>query len=307
MVPARCDNSYQYHKCDAYLNRFQMPKWWTIPYGYLCCVPLLPSFNGAAFGCLQNILSTVEGMVYPTHKKYFMSSGKAMEWLNLETSLIQISFLLRQKFFVGAVLNPIPPSLLGFRERFRTRHYALSHFITSRDWFVIWMGFLSFTIAQIEFTALKHDIPNWYLYLVEKDISQVWLNGIHQSGICNFSQSSLRVGVFIDWLEKFDSRPHLEWFCQMNIPVWYPWTMELGKLVASYPALANLQPPPEQLQSATTFITQQPSTFSQFFGVSLAPTSDSVSLASTSDGDKTGDCISMVTAIFGYYFSINNN
>ena len=24
-------------------------------------------------------------------------------------------------------------------------------------------------------------------------------------------------------------------------------------------------------------------------------------------GDKTGDCISMVTAIFGYYFSINNN
>ena len=23
--------------------------------------------------------------------------------------------------------------------------------------------------------------------------------------------------------------------------------------------------------------------------------------------DKTGDCISMVTAIFGYYFSINNN
>ena len=25
------------------------------------------------------------------------------------------------------------------------------------------------------------------------------------------------------------------------------------------------------------------------------------------DNDKTGDCISMVTAIFGYYFSINNN
>ena len=284
MVPARRDNSYRFHKRDAYLNRFQTPEWWTLPYGYLCCVPLLPSFNGAAFGCLRDILSTVEGTVYPTHEEYFMSSGKATEWLNLETNLIQISFLLRQKFLVGAALNPIPPSLLGFRERFRTRRYALSRFIASRDWFVIWMGFLSFTIAQIEFTALKHDIPNWYSYLVEKDISQVWLNGIHQSGICNFSQSSLRVGVFIDWLEKNDSRPRLEWFCRMNIPVWYPWTTELGKLVASYPALANLQPPPEQLQSATTFITQQPSTFSQFFGVSLAPTSDGVSLASTSDG-----------------------
>ena len=114
MVPARRDNSYRYHKRDAYLNRFQTPEWWTIPYGYLCCVPLLPSFNGAAFGCLRDILSTVEGTIYPTHEEYFMSPRKATEWLNLETSLIQISSLLRQKFLVGAALNPIPPSLLGF-------------------------------------------------------------------------------------------------------------------------------------------------------------------------------------------------
>ena len=274
MVPARRDNSYRFHKRDAYLNRFQTPEWWTLPYGYLCCVPLLPSFNGAAFGCLRDILSTVEGTVYSTHEEYFMSSRKTTEWLNLETSLIQIAFLLRQKFLVGAALNPIPPSLLGFRERFRTRRYALSRFTASRDWFVIWMSLLSFTIAQIEFTALKHDIPGWFSYLVDENISQVWLNGIHQSGICNFSQSSLRVGVFINWLEKDDSRPRLEFFCRMNIPVWYPWTTELGKLVASYPVLANLQPPPEQLQLATTFIMQQPSTFPQFVGVSLPPTSD---------------------------------
>ena len=92
------------------------------------------------------------------------------------------------------------------------------------------------------------------------------------------TQNSLWVGVFIDWLEKDDSRPRLKFFCLMNIPVWYPWSAELGKLVASYPALANLQPPPEQLQLAMTFIMQQPSTFAQFFGVSQPPTSDPLPL-----------------------------
>ena len=108
-----------------------------------------------------------------------MLSGKATEWLNLETSLIQIIFLLRQKFLIVPALSLISPSLLGFQEIFRMHHYALPCFTTSHDWFVIWMGLLSFTITQIEFMALKHDISSWYLYLVDKDISQVWLNDIH--------------------------------------------------------------------------------------------------------------------------------
>ena len=142
---------------------------------------------------------------------------------------------------------------------------------------MMWMAFLLFTITQIEYMALKHDIPDWYSYLVDEGFSQVWLNGICQSGICNFSQSSLHVGVFIDWLEKNDSRPHLE-FCQMNIPVWYPWMMELSKLVAKDPALANLQPPPEQLQLATTF-TYNATTITIFYHSLAASSLTTFSLA----------------------------
>lgn len=267
-VPARFDGSYRFEKRNAYLNRFQTPEWWTTPYGFLSFVPLLPSFSGAAFGCLRDIVSAIEEEWYPNYEEYSMEAEKATQWLELETGLMQIISLLRRKFLVGAALNPIPPSLLGFREKFKTRRFAISRVTASRDWFVIWMGLVSFIIAHIEFLELNHAIPDWFQYLVDTGISQPWLNGFYQSGLCNFTRTSFRVGVFVDWLEKDKSRPRLEFFTCLNVPVWYSWTPELGNLVARDPALANLQPPPEQLQSATTFIMQQPSTFSQFMGVS---------------------------------------
>jgi hypothetical protein len=189
----------------------------------------------------------------------------------LETRLMQVVSLLEKKFLVGAALHPIPPSLLGFLAKFKSRRSAHFHITKSRDWFVIWMGLLSFLIAHIEFVEINHAIPDWFQYLVDAGIPQTWLGSFHQSGLCNFSRTSLRVGVFIDWLEKDVSRPRLEFFTCFNIPVWYPWTSELANLVASSSALANLRPPPEQLQSATTFILQQPSTFAQ--GVSEILTS----------------------------------
>jgi hypothetical protein len=53
-IPVRYDGAgpYRFEQSNAYLDRFQMPEWWTTPYGFLSFVALLPSFNGAAFGCL---------------------------------------------------------------------------------------------------------------------------------------------------------------------------------------------------------------------------------------------------------------
>jgi hypothetical protein len=200
---------------------------------------------------------------------------------------MQIASLLNKKFLVGAALNPIPPSLLGFRAKFKARRSAILRVTASRDWFVIWMGLLSFIIGHIELLESNHAIPDWFQYLVDKGISQTWLSGFHQSGLCNFSLTSLRVGVFIDWLEKDISRPSLEFFTSLNVPVWYPWTTELGNLVARNPALANLRPPPEQLQVATTYIMQRPSTVSQLFGVSDLSAYSSSPLATHASSSST--------------------
>jgi hypothetical protein len=119
-----------------------------------------------------------------------MKPGRAAEWSELETTLIQISSLLCKKFLVGAALHPIPPSLLGFQGKFKARRSAIRRVTASRDWFVIWMGLLSFIIGHIEFVEFSHAIPDWFQYLVDKGIPQTWLSGFHQSGLCNFSQTS---------------------------------------------------------------------------------------------------------------------
>jgi len=278
-VPTRRDDSYRFHKHDARLDLFRTPEWWTRAYGYLSFVALLPSFNGAAFGCLREVLSSIEEKYLPSHEEYAMDSGKVKEWLELETGLMQITSLLGKKFLFRGGLHPVAPSLLGFPATFRTRRAAVSRILASRDWFVIWMGFLAYVIAQIEFVELNHAIPDWFQYLVDKGISQGWLSSLHQSGLCNFSVSSFRVGVFIDWLQKDSSRPPLELFTSFNVPVWYPWTTELGGLVATTPALANLQPLPEHLQAATTFIFHQPKTYAQLIGAPEYPASNFSSLA----------------------------
>jgi hypothetical protein len=157
-----------------------------------------------------------------------MEARKAKQWLDLETSLMQIASLLRKKFLIEAALNPVPPSLLGFLAKFRSHCLAISHFIQLHDWFVIWMALLSYLTAHGEFLEFNHAIFNWLQYLVDVGIPQTWFSGFHQSGLCNFLQTSCRVGVFIDWLEKDVSRPSLEFFTCLNVPVWYPWTSELA-------------------------------------------------------------------------------
>jgi hypothetical protein len=58
-----------------------------------------------------------------------------------------------------------------------------------------------------------------------------------------------------------------------------PMDIRTCNLVARNLGLANLRPPPEQLQLATTFILQQLSTFAQFIGISEMSTSNFSPLA----------------------------
>ena len=115
---------------------------------------------------------------------------------------------------------------------------------TSRDWFVIWMGLLSFKIAAIS---------DWFSMLAEKDIPQIWLNDFGRSTVCNFSENCPRARIILDWLntDKNLTKPPVEWFTSHHVPVWYPWTRNHIN-ACSKPQFAYLQPPVEVIQMATT-------------------------------------------------------
>jgi hypothetical protein len=286
-VPVHYDGSYRFYKSEAHIDRFRAPEWWTKPYGFLGFVPLLPSFHGVVFGCLREFISIEEnfdndGVVYS------MSSKHAAAWMELESNLIHIISLLRKNYLVAPALTPPVPSFYGLKKTFRSARSARRSISVGRNWFITWMGLLSFTIAEIEFRSLEHEIPDWFTFLVDQGVSQPWLNSLCQSSVCNFSPNSPRAGLFIDWLAKDQPYFPLNLFQMANVPVWYAWTPQLAELVRNTPSLANLLPKAEILQNATAAITRPPSTRYERYGVThLAATPPQPSNSSHNDASPT--------------------
>jgi hypothetical protein len=233
---------YRFHQKDAFWERFHDPQWWTQEYCFLSFVPLRPSFEGDTFGSLRDILSFVIGP--DSDDRFHLREDKAAEWIQLQDWLFHISALLEQSINVYPSLKPIPPSLIGFQKRFTSLRSARIRATTSRDWFVIWMGLLSFKIAAVS---------DWFGMLAEKDIPQIWLNDFGRSTVCNFSENCPRAGIILDWLntDKNLKKPPVEWFTSHHVPVWYPWTRDHIN-ACSKPQFAYLRPPVEVIQMATT-------------------------------------------------------
>jgi len=205
-------------------------------------VPLRPSFEGDTFGSLREILSSDIGP--DSDGRFYLHEDKAAEWIQLQDWLFYISALLEQTIGTYPSLKPIPPSFLGFQKRFKSLRSARIQATISRDWFVIWMGLLSFKIAAVS---------DWFGMLAEKDIPQIWLNDFGRSTVCNFSENCPRAGIILDWLntDKNLKKPPVEWFTYHHVPVWYPWTRDYIN-ACSKPQFAYLRPPVEVIQMATT-------------------------------------------------------
>lgn len=205
IVPDRPGPSsrYRFHEKDALWEHFHDPQWWTQEYCFLSFVPLRPSFEGDTFGSLREILSFIIGP--DSDDCFYLHEGKAAEWTQLQDWLFYISALLEQTVNTYPSLKPIPPSFLGFQKRFTSLRSARIRATISRDWFVIWMGLLSFKIAAVS---------GWFGLLAAKDVPQIWLNDFGRSSVCNFSENCPRAGIILDWLntDKNHKKPPVGWF-----------------------------------------------------------------------------------------------
>ena len=133
IVPARIDPQiYQFTWANAQLEQFQQPQWWTVPYSFLAFVPLIPSFDGAAFGCLREVSAHICSS-YEHIGKFMLSPEKAAEWIDLEDLLFLATSLLKNShYLLGPSLPPIAPSYLGYLCPFDTPCAAHLQAVTVR-------------------------------------------------------------------------------------------------------------------------------------------------------------------------------
>lgn len=219
---------YLFNKREALWEHFYNPQWWTQEYCFLGFLPLRPLFEGDTFGSLRLILPYLTGP--DSNGRFYLHEDKVAEWKQLQDWLFYVSALLDQTVKTYPALKPIPPSFLGFEKTFSSMRSARLQTMISRDWFVIWMGLLSFQIAAV---------PDWFNVLAAKDIPQIWLNDFNHSTACNFSENCPRVGIILDLLNADKKQPPITWFTSHNVPVWYPWTRAHAEACLK-PQLAHL-------------------------------------------------------------------
>src|ERR1700734_2134309 len=201
----------------------------TEPYGFLAFVPLMPSFDGAAFGCLRDISASVCSS-YEHPGKFTLSPEKIAQWMDLENLLFLISSLLNnsKNYLLGPSLTPIPPSYLGSCLPFRTPRITRLRATTARDWFAVLMGRISFLLGHFEHeNGPDTGVPRWFSFLESHGIPQSWLCSLHASTLCDFSGHCPRVGLFLDFLENPKSnqpQPQVKRDTSLNVPVWHRWT-----------------------------------------------------------------------------------
>ncbi|CAA7265528.1 unnamed protein product [Cyclocybe aegerita] len=106
--------------------------------------------------------------------------------------------------------TPPKPSLFGFDRAHKTHGIARRLVAVARDWFVIWMGFLSYLIAQSRANPFnwpdckqkdwgqKGALPKWYVVLREEGFQEDWASGPLTSDVCDFSRRTPRAGIVVD-------------------------------------------------------------------------------------------------------------
>ena len=237
------------------ISQFRKPRWLQRAFVYHAFIPIHPTFNSFLFA---PILHATPRFIRLEDKMYILDPREKDAWLLLDNTLYGAARVLKHKYNV-AMIYPANPWYMGYlrpHAKLSTLRLCLQK---SRDWFVVWMGLLSFLIANSESVSLEK-AERWLWMSILQDhgkpfgITPAWVDALSMSSVHSFTPNTLRTGTFLH-LPSRDLQPSVEWFCSFNVPVWYPW----GQAQMADPSLAHLAPPSHMVQESHTFILLVPS------------------------------------------------
>jgi hypothetical protein len=253
-------------------SMFRQPVWWSYGWAWQSFVPLAPSFVFTPFEALcamphiEEVEFSFDGPSGQTQReiRFRMNECDIRCWFMEEERIVKVARAIQLRYGIPGSLPP-KPSSFHFDRAHKTHKIAKRMICLSREWFAIWMGFVSYFIAKTEslFPNGEPDnsspAPDWYNHLRnEHNFSDSWLDGLLLSNVCSFDLGTLRAGIIFQWSEENSYRESIEWFYNHHIPLWFVWSSTEEQAISNKPSLAYLRPPNYLIQQALTMLLSVP-------------------------------------------------
>ena len=179
-----------------------------------------------------------------------------------ESEKLVVEAARRIQLFFGIQGNaPSAPSTFRYDCPHKSHALAKCMISVSRDWFIVWMGFLSYLISCVELCRPNahpplpaSPLPDWYNLLRNKnDYPDSWLDGLSSSTVCSFDLRTPRAGIVFQWVKE-QRHPPIEWFYHHHVPLFFTWTSTEEEVIRKDHRLSYLEPPVKMVQQALTLL-----------------------------------------------------
>ena len=215
-------------------------------------------------------------------RRYQMAQDDISNWKHRESLITNAAQIIRLQYKISSNAPPLPSSF-NYDKPHKSFNVAKRMIGVSRDWFVIWMGFLSYIISQ---TEVEHPnsvavlplspLPFWYEYLRDTHkYPDSWLDGLFSSTVCSFDIKTPRAGIIFQWSNQDLMHPPIDYFLVNHVPMYFLWTSREEQAISVDSSLAYLQPPTDLVQEALTILFRTPNlplaglVMQQYFGLNI--------------------------------------
>jgi hypothetical protein len=253
-------------------SAIKQPIWWSYSWAWLSFIPLAPSFVSAPFEplCAMPRIEKVsfsfvdESGERRTETRFRMSEDFIERWFAEEKHIVEAALIITLRYGINGS-SPPKPSSFHFDRAHKSHPMAKRMICLSREWFVVWMGYLSYLIAKTSILFPNGDpdrsspLPDWYNTLRNRHgFSLAWLDGLLTSTVCTFDRGTPRAGIVFEWSTENENREPIEWYYNHHIPLHFVWSRREEQLILGNRSLAHLQPPDELVKEALTQLFSNP-------------------------------------------------
>lgn len=269
--PTSIGDPFNHRKLD--ISMFKQPVWWSSFWGWQSFIPLSPSFTSAPFEvfcwmpqvAVHDIFTKTASGEQTLERRYQMSDVDVLNWKHHEDLITNTAHIIQLQFKISSNKPPLPSSF-HYDKPHKSFNVAKKMITLSRNWFIIWMGFLSYIISQTKLRTpnslavpTPSPLPMWYEYLRDThNYSEAWLDGLSSSSACSFNLKTPRAGIIFQWSHRDDTRPSIEFFLQHHIPTYFLWTNTEEQAILIDKSLNHLRPPTDLVQEALTILFTTP-------------------------------------------------